>query len=69
MVLNGALAGLVSITSVPLTPSLGLATIIGSIRGIIIFFSVRILDKLRIDDVVGAISVHGIDAYSVSTKS
>ena len=63
------MAGLVSITSVPLTLSLGLATIIGSIRGIIIFFSVPILDKLRIDDVVGAISVHGIDPYPDSTKS
>ena len=60
MVLNGALAGLVSITAEPLTPSLGLATIIGGIGGIIIVFSVPLLDKLKIDDVVGAISVHGI---------
>ena len=60
MVLNGALAGLVSITAEPLMPSLGLATIIGAIGGIIIVFSVPILDKLKIDDVVGAISVHGI---------
>ena len=60
MVLNGALAGLVSITAEPLEPSLWLATIIGAIGGIIIVFSVPILDRLKIDDVVGAISVHGI---------
>ena len=60
MVLNGALAGLVSITAEPLTPSLGLATTIGAIGGIIIVFSVPILDRFKIDDVVGAISVHGI---------
>ena len=60
MVLNGALAGLVSITAEPLMPSLGLATIIGAIGGIVIVFSVPLLDKLKIDDVVGAISVHGI---------
>ncbi len=60
MVLNGALAGLVSITAEPLTPSLGLATIIGAIGGIIIVFSVPLLDRMKIDDVVGAISVHGV---------
>ena len=60
MVLNGALAGLVSITAEPLTPNLWLATGIGAIGGIIIVFSVPILDRLKIDDVVGAISVHGI---------
>jgi len=60
MVLNGALAGLVSITAEPLAPSLGLATIIGAIGGVIIVFSVPLLDRLKIDDVVGAISVHGI---------
>ena len=60
MVLNGALAGLVSITAEPLTPSLGLATIIGAIGGIIIVFSVPMLDRFKVDDVVGAISVHGI---------
>jgi len=58
MVLNGALAGLVSITAEPLTPSLGMATIIGAIGGIIVVFGVPFLDKLKIDDVVGAISVH-----------
>ena len=60
MVLNGALAGLVSITAEPLEPNLWLATGIGAIGGIIIVFSVPILDRLKIDDVVGAISVHGI---------
>ena len=60
MVLNGALAGLVSITAEPLAPSIGGATVIGAIGGTIIVFAVPILDKLKIDDVVGAISVHGI---------
>ncbi|NIZ11470.1 ammonium transporter [Pseudooceanicola sp. HF7] len=58
MVLNGALAGLVSITAEPLTPSLGAATIIGAIGGIIVVLVVPVLDKLKIDDVVGAIPVH-----------
>ncbi|MGI3166739.1 ammonium transporter [Pseudooceanicola sp. 200-1SW] len=58
MVLNGALAGLVSITAEPLAPSLGLATIIGAIGGILVVFTVPLLDKLKIDDVVGAIPVH-----------
>ena len=58
MVLNGALAGLVSITAEPLTPTLGAATLIGAIGGVIVVFSVPLLDKLRIDDVVGAIPVH-----------
>jgi len=58
MVLNGALAGLVSITAEPLTPSLGMATLIGGIGGVIVVFAVPLLDKLKIDDVVGAIPVH-----------
>ncbi|MEC7050095.1 MAG: ammonium transporter, partial [Pseudomonadota bacterium] len=58
MVLNGALAGLVSITAEPLTPTLGVATRIGAVGGLIVVFSVPFLDKLRIDDVVGAIPVH-----------
>ena len=58
MVLNGALAGLVSITAEPLYPSLGLATIIGAIGGVLVVFAVPFLDKLKIDDVVGAIPVH-----------
>ena len=58
MVLNGALAGLVSITAEPLTPTLGVATLIGGVGGVIVVFAVPFLDKLRIDDVVGAIPVH-----------
>jgi len=58
MVLNGALAGLVSITAEPLTPGLGLATIIGAVGGVIVVFAVPMLDKMKIDDVVGAIPVH-----------
>jgi len=58
MVLNGALAGLVSITAEPLAPSLFLSLIIGSIGGVIVVLTVPLLDKLKIDDVVGAIPVH-----------
>jgi len=58
MILNGALAGLVSITAEPLTPSLGLATLIGAAGGVIVVVVVPLLDKFQIDDVVGAIPVH-----------
>ena len=58
MVLNGALAGLVSITAEPLTPTLGVATLIGGVGGLIVVFTVPMLDRLQIDDVVGAIPVH-----------
>ncbi len=58
MVLNGALAGLVSITAEPLTPTLGVATLIGGVGGLIVVFAVPMLDKMKIDDVVGAIPVH-----------
>lgn len=58
MVLNGALAGLVSITAEPLTPTIGAATLIGAIGGVIVVFAVPFLDKIKIDDVVGAIPVH-----------
>lgn len=58
MALNGALAGLVSITAEPLAPSPGWAILCGAIGGIIVVFAVPLLDKLKIDDVVGAISVH-----------
>jgi len=60
MALNGALAGLVSITAEPLAPTAGLATIIGVIGGVIVVFSIVTLDKIKIDDPVGAISVHGV---------
>jgi Amt family ammonium transporter len=59
MALNGALAGLVAITAEPSTPSALAATIIGAIGGVIVVFSIIGLDKLKIDDPVGAISVHG----------
>ncbi|APX12836.1 ammonium transporter [Tateyamaria omphalii] len=58
MVLNGALAGLVSITAEPLAPTLFGALWIGAIGGVIVVFAVPLLDKLKIDDVVGAIPVH-----------
>ena len=58
MILNGALAGLVAITAEPLTPTLGQATLIGAVGGIIVVFAVPFLDKLKIDDAVGAIPVH-----------
>jgi len=58
MVLNGALAGLVSITAEPLAPSLFASLLIGGFGGVIVVFTVPLLDKLKIDDVVGAIPVH-----------
>ena len=58
MILNGALAGLVSITAEPLTPTLVEATLIGGVGGAIVVFAVPFLDRLKIDDVVGAIPVH-----------
>ncbi|MGD2020072.1 MAG: ammonium transporter [Thiohalocapsa sp.] len=60
MALNGALAGLVAITAEPLTPTPLAATLIGGVGGVIVVFSIVTLDKLRIDDPVGAISVHGV---------
>lgn len=60
MALNGALAGLVAITAEPLTPTPLLATIVGAIGGVLVVFSIVTMDKLRIDDPVGAISVHGV---------
>ena len=56
--LNGAIAGLVSITAEPLTPSIGQAIIIGGIGGILCMYGMKLLDKLKIDDVVGAIPAH-----------
>ncbi len=58
MVLNGALAGLVSITAEPLAPSMFGSLLIGAVGGVIVVFTVPLLDKLKIDDVVGAIPVH-----------
>jgi len=60
MALNGALAGLVAITAEPLTPSALQATLIGGVGGALVVFSILGLDKLKIDDPVGAISVHGV---------
>ena len=59
MALNGALAGLVAITAEPSTPSALTATLIGAVGGIIVVLSIVSFDKLKIDDPVGAISVHG----------
>jgi Amt family ammonium transporter len=60
MALNGALAGLVAITAEPLTPTPLAATLIGAVGGLLVIGSIVTLDKLRIDDPVGAISVHGV---------
>ena len=60
MALNGALAGLVAITAEPSTPTPLMATIIGGVGGALVVFSIIGMDKLRIDDPVGAISVHGV---------
>ena len=60
MALNGALAGLVAITAEPSTPTPALATLFGAVGGVLVVFSIVTLDKLKIDDPVGAISVHGV---------
>ncbi|WP_085298380.1 ammonium transporter [Cognaticolwellia mytili] len=60
MALNGALAGLVAITAEPSTPTPMQATLFGAIAGIVVVFSIISLDKLKIDDPVGALSVHGV---------
>jgi len=60
MTLNGALAGLVAITAEPLTPTPMVATLIGAVGGLIVVFSIVTIDKLKLDDPVGATSVHGI---------
>jgi len=60
MALNGALAGLVAITAEPLTPTALEATLIGGVGGVLVVFAIITLDKLKIDDPVGAISVHGV---------
>jgi Amt family ammonium transporter len=60
MALNGALAGLVAITAEPLMPTPLWATVVGAIGGVLVVFSIVIMDKVKIDDPVGAISVHGV---------
>jgi len=60
MALNGALAGLVGITAEPLTPSPLAATIIGAVAGLLVVAAIIFIDKMKIDDPVGAISVHGV---------
>jgi len=60
MALNGALAGLVAITAEPLTPTPLVATLVGAIGGLLVVTAIIFIDKARIDDPVGAISVHGV---------
>ncbi|GED22594.1 ammonium transporter [Halomonas halmophila] len=60
MALNGAIAGLVSITADPLSPSALGATLIGGFGGLLVVASIVTLDKLKLDDPVGAISAHGV---------
>jgi len=60
MALNGALAGLVAITAEPSTPTALQASLFGLIAGVLVVFAIIMLDKLKIDDPVGAISVHGV---------
>ena len=60
MALNGALAGLVAITAEPADPNALQATLIGAVGGVLVVFSIVTLDKIKIDDPVGAISVHGV---------
>ena len=60
MALNGALAGLVAITAEPSTPTPLQATLFGALGGVLVVFSILALDKIKIDDPVGAISVHGV---------
>ncbi|NNJ92938.1 MAG: ammonium transporter [Gammaproteobacteria bacterium] len=63
MALNGALAGLVAITAEPADPTPLMATIIGAVGGAIVVMSIVFLDKVKIDDPVGAISVHGVVGF------
>lgn len=60
MALNGALAGLVAITAEPVTPSLLSGTLIGAVGGIIVVAAIVTIDKMKLDDPVGALSVHGV---------
>jgi Amt family ammonium transporter len=63
MILNGALAGLVAITADPLSPSPIASVIVGVVAGALVVFSIIALDKIKIDDPVGAISVHGVCGF------
>ncbi|PLX68813.1 MAG: ammonium transporter [Denitrovibrio sp.] len=63
MLLNGALAGLVAITAEPADPTPLTATIIGAIAGIIVVFAILGIDRMKLDDPVGAISVHGVCGF------
>ncbi len=63
MALNGALAGLVAITAEPSTPTALQATLFGVLGGVLVVFAILTLDKLKIDDPVGAISVHGVVGF------
>jgi Amt family ammonium transporter len=63
MLLNGALAGLVAITAEPSTPTPALATLFGAAGGVLVVLSIVALDKMRIDDPAGAISVHGVCGF------
>lgn len=63
MILNGILAGLVAITADPLSPSLLMAGVIGLVAGGLVVFSIVGLDRIKIDDPVGAISVHGVAGF------
>jgi Amt family ammonium transporter len=63
MILNGALAGLVVITAEPASPSPLLAVLCGLLGGTLVVFSIVALDKMKIDDPVGAISVHGVCGF------
>ena len=60
MALNGCLAGLVAITAEPSTPTAFQATIFGALGGVLVVFSIVTLDKMKFDDPVGAVSVHGV---------
>ncbi len=74
MALNGAIAGLVSITAEPADPSIGMSILIGGVGGILVVLAVPLFDKLKIDDVVGALSAHlvagiwGTLAVAISDK-
>ncbi len=63
MILNGALAGLVAITADPLSPSIAFSGVIGLLAGGLVIFSIVALDRVKIDDPVGAISVHGVAGF------